>query len=295
MLTLSLHRVSAQLHLGQTQFARNEIFFNPAYAASKDYYVASANIREQWVGINGSPSTQSFSFFGPIPKKQIGLGLNITNDAIGVTKQQLINLSYAYRINFNNSILSMGMNLGAKTFSIDFEKLNLDNFNDPNLGNSIKRFVPYTGAGVYFVKDNYNIGLSFPIFPQDLLVSGESDITIQDRGIFFLSGAYLSKFHNGLALRTSGLIRGVLGSNMEIDLAGTLFLNDALNFSLIYKSLNALGVQVEYGYDKTYYFSYSFDFATSRLPFNHFGSHEVTLTYYFVPNKKHHFKNPRYF
>ncbi len=287
---------NSQYHLSQTQLTRNEVLINPAYTASKNYYTFAANARKQWVGIDGSPSTQSITAYGPIRNKNIGLGLNITNDAIGVTNQQLINLSYGYRINFYRSFLCMGLNIGSKFLTNHYEDLNLDTNSDSYFSdNSTKFLVPYAGFGVYYEKEKYNLGLAIPIFLQNTIVQNDVAVITENSAFLFLTGNYLVKLKNGWILKNGALIKGAINSNFEFDVVETLYINDQWNFGLIYKSLNAVSIQLEYGHKKSYYFTYSYDISTSKIIYQQGGTHEITLTYLLDLNKKHLYTNPRYF
>jgi type IX secretion system PorP/SprF family membrane protein len=291
-----IYILKAQYHIAQTQFARNEILLNPAYASSKDYYTFAVNVREQWTGIEGAPSTQSFYAFGPIRNKNIGIGLSIINDKVGVSNQLIFNLSYAYKLYLRNSRLSMGFNVGSKSFSTEFQKLTLDSeidqkFNIP----SDKYLIPYLGAGAYYEKENYSIGLSIPVFLNNTMKNGNVVLPTENRVFFFLSGAYLSKLSNDMVFKTGMLIKGANQSNLQFDLIGTLFINDEWNVGVSYRSLSSASVSVEYGFNKTWYFTYSYDFATSCMLYNQSGTHEFTLTYILDRNKKSYYVNPRYF
>src|SRR4029078_9381943 len=62
-----------------TQYMFNETFINPAYAGSHENISASVLDRNQWVGIDGAPKTQTFNIHGATGNRKIGLGLSILN------------------------------------------------------------------------------------------------------------------------------------------------------------------------------------------------------------------------
>ncbi len=288
--------ISAQYFDAQTQFTRNEILLNPAYAASKEYYTFSGYVRKQWMGIEGSPATQSATFFGPVPQKNIGLGICLFNDQIGVTKQQLINVSYAYKINFSYSFLSLGLTGGLKFFSNDYNELLLDSQSDVNFEEYEDAFkIPFLGFGMYFEKKNYSLGLSVPIFLQHVFLNNNVSIPTEDQLFMFVTGSYLYQLNNGWAIKSGILLKGAMKSSFEIDLLGQVFVNKKLNFGLSYKSLNSICPQIEYGYKSQFFFSFSYDFSTTKLVYNQYGTPEVTLTYILDRRSRHFYKNPRYF
>src|SRR5262245_55918281 len=61
----------------------NQMILNPAYAGSRDGFSAVASNRQQWVGLNDAPRTTAVSLHTPILKKNLGVGLTVTNDLMG--------------------------------------------------------------------------------------------------------------------------------------------------------------------------------------------------------------------
>jgi len=96
-----------------TQYMFNGLAINPAYAGSHQTLEFTALARQQWAGLEGAPSTQTFTAHSPLSNRSIGLGLSIIHDKIGVTSQFGVYGAYSYRIQFNNKgVLSMGLQAG---------------------------------------------------------------------------------------------------------------------------------------------------------------------------------------
>ncbi|MBL0343396.1 MAG: PorP/SprF family type IX secretion system membrane protein [Bacteroidetes bacterium] len=72
----------AQFEPQFTQYMFNEMFINPAYAGSREQISATMVYRNQWVGLEGAPKTQTASIHGPLMNKKLGLGLTIMNESI---------------------------------------------------------------------------------------------------------------------------------------------------------------------------------------------------------------------
>ena len=66
-----------------TQYMYNTVSINPAYAGSRDGFSITALNRNQWVGVDGAPVTQTLSINSPLRNDKIGLGLSVINDKIG--------------------------------------------------------------------------------------------------------------------------------------------------------------------------------------------------------------------
>ncbi|NND11743.1 MAG: PorP/SprF family type IX secretion system membrane protein, partial [Flavobacteriaceae bacterium] len=66
-----------------TQYMYNTISVNPAYAGSREFMVINLLNRNQWVGIDGAPNTQTLTVHSSVPGSKFGLGLSVINDKIG--------------------------------------------------------------------------------------------------------------------------------------------------------------------------------------------------------------------
>ena len=160
ILTFSL---LAQQDPQYSQYQFNQMVINPAYAGTKDALSAVLNIRKQWGGFEGAPSTQSFSFHGPLKKKRIGLGLSAYNDVIGPKRVTAAygNISYILPIT-NNLKLSFGLRAGVVNYVFDFNKMN---YKDPGEVNaftnmSFNKIKPDFDAGFYLKSNSLYAGFS---------------------------------------------------------------------------------------------------------------------------------------
>src|SRR5688572_30032028 len=145
-----------------TQFMYNNLVINPAYAGADEALSLTLLHRSQWTGLDKAPSTQSFSAHSLIRKKQIGLGLTIVRDEIGVHKNTNILTNYAYHINVaERTVLSMGLQVGLTNIKSDYASLASAPL-DPKLVNSINETMIDFGAGLYLRSPRFNLSLSSP-------------------------------------------------------------------------------------------------------------------------------------
>ena len=153
--------VKAQQDPQYTQYMYNTMSINPAYAGSRGHFSMSALARTQWVGIDGAPDTQTFSINAPIGYTGVGLGLNIINDRIGPSTETYFDANVSYTIRTGEEgQFAFGMRLGGRALSLDWSKGSFQNpdavFNE-NLNN---KFLPTLGAGVFFHKPKWYVGVS---------------------------------------------------------------------------------------------------------------------------------------
>lgn len=158
--TLSL---LAQQDPQYSQYQFNQMVINPAYAGTKDALSAVIDIRKQWGGFEGAPSTQSFSFHGPLKKKRIGLGLSAYNDAIGPKRVTAAYANVSYILPVTSKLkLSFGLRAGFVNYVFDFNKMN---YKDPGETNayanmSSNKIKPDFDAGIFLKSNSFYAGFS---------------------------------------------------------------------------------------------------------------------------------------
>ena len=150
----------AQQQVMFTQYMFNGLVLNPAYAGSHETVSATALYRQQWTGLDGAPSTQTFSVHSPVKNERVGLGLFIIRDKIAITEQLGSYLAYSYRIPLGNGKLSFGIQGGVNTYQVDYTQINVDR-NAFNRGD-LRELHPNAGAGIYYYTDRFYLGGSSP-------------------------------------------------------------------------------------------------------------------------------------
>lgn len=118
ILTLMLNQdIAAQFDPMYTQYMFNELVINPAYAGSRECLSGTALYRQQWVGLDGAPTTLTGSVHAPLMQQKIGVGLTFANDKIGVSQRTSVTINGAYRIKLEAAHLSFGLQLGLVSLS----------------------------------------------------------------------------------------------------------------------------------------------------------------------------------
>ena len=162
LVLLGTKEAYAQFEPQFTQYMFNETFINPAYAGSRDHAAVTAAYRNQWVGMEGAPKTQTFSGHTPLKNQKSAIGLSIMNDEISVMHDFYIFGTYAYRIYLPKGNLAMGLQGGLVNHQEKLGDVKTQDLGDVTFLGTPKITVPNAGFGIYYNQPNAYIGLSIP-------------------------------------------------------------------------------------------------------------------------------------
>ncbi len=299
---VSTGSVMAQQQPLYTMYMWNQLIINPGYAGTRDALTASAVWREQWVGLDGAPSTQVLSIHSPLPNDKVGLGFTVQNDHIGPTNNTGVWGDFAYHLQVTEkSKLSLGLRAGFDVYQADL--LSLDNIesNDPAFNKNVENnFLPNFGFGAYYYADRGYVGVSMPTILENELNngnnSGNDHLDVLSRHYYVMAGYVfsLSKDSMGVMFKPSTIIRMVSGAPVSFDLTANFLIKQKLWLGASYRYQDSFAGIVSFQFTDHLQAGYSYDFGTSDLRSYNGGSHEIMLTYDFF-KREVKTKNPRYF
>lgn len=280
--------VFAQQEPMYTQNNFDRLIFNPAYAGSSGWILSSFKHRTQFTGLEGAPQTQMVTVHAPWQAKSVGFGGKIINDKLGATSQLMVNGIVSYHLGIGNGRLSVGLEMGMFTQSIDFSQLHRVNPNDnaiPNDKQSV--FRPDGAFGLQYQsvnrkkKTEYFIGFSIQhLFKSDLNFTDIQRPNIGELSRhYFLSGGYAFDYKNGLSLQPCFLIKKVKGVPMQTDLYINAIYNEKYTLGIGYRTKDALTFVVKYNITDAIRVSYSYDMRTSQVSSYSSAAHEIMLRY----------------
>lgn len=285
----------AQQDAQYTQYMYNTININPAYAGSRGVLSVFGLHRTQWVGLDGAPTTNAFSINSPIENSQIGVGLSFVNDRIGPTEENTISADISYTVKTSETYnLSFGIKGTANLFSLDVNKLNPANANDPNLYSFNNQFTPNIGAGVYFHSDKNYIGLSVPNFFETTRYEDNSVKVSKEKMNFYLIGGHVFDLSSSLQFKPAFLAKMVEGAPLQVDLSGNFLINEKLTLGVAWRWSAAVSAMAGFQITDGLFAGYGYDFETTKLARYNSGSHEIFLRFELF-NKYNRITSPRFF
>lgn len=292
IIILLANQVLAQTEPHYTMFMYNKLLYNPGYAGSRDLTSINADYRDQWTGINGAPKTYNITIDGPVgsymmPFRKVALGLSLNSEQLGVEKNTDFVAYYAYRLQLGKSVLSFGLDAGAKLYTANYSALNPYQQNDPNLQHNINNaFLPNFGSGVYWSSNKYYAGFSVPNILQNYYDKNERKINNQAsreiRG-YYLSGGYVFSMgeHFKLEPQVMGRYAGnsdyQLPLNCDFNLSAILY--DRLLIGGSYRTDKSFEAIIHMQVTKNINIGYAYDYMMSALNGYTNGSHELVVGY----------------
>ncbi|MEO9483504.1 MAG: type IX secretion system membrane protein PorP/SprF [Ekhidna sp.] len=262
-----------------SQYQFNQLMINPAYAGIYNRLSVGVISRFQWAGIEGSPRTNTITAQSALADGKIGLGALILNDRFGVSNNYEVQFASSYNIKFNRSTqLAMGIQGGFVQFGYDFNKVNLDFFDDPELLNGHDNILkPNFGVGFMLLNPNFFIGASVPRILNVSVTDGSTQSERYKRHYYFSAGvaAEIQK----TPVKATTLIRSMAGETYSFDITLSAFLDDVMWAGISVRDLKHFGVLGIFEINETIKLGYSFELPANNLIHGNYGTHEVSLSY----------------
>lgn len=298
-----------------TQYIFSQLAVNPAYAGNNIDLSFTAINRKQWIGLEGSPISVSFfadgAIFGRNPdkernvhkdrrfplfskNKQLGLGLVLFNDRIGVNNSFQASLAYSYKINFNEyTRLSFGLQSSVMNFNQSLDKLENINVNDVIFQNNLNTIRFNTGSGVFFETEHYYLSFSVPSIIKNNLDLTNKEGERQLRQYFFSAG-YLLYLHPLYKLKPTLMVRHTEALPTQFDLNLYLLYNDKIWTGICYRYNNSINISYIMLFSQSLCLGLAYDIGIGKVSRVNMGSAEILINYIFKQPKKR-IINPRYF
>ncbi len=291
--------VHAQQDAQYTQYMYNTVSVNPAYAGSRGHLSIAALYRNQWLGLDGAPETQTLNLHTPMGYRGVGLGISIVNDKIGPTSETYFDIDFSYTIQTSfDAKLSFGLKASAHMLDIRYSEL--DEFEiDPQLQSQQdiqNKFSPNIGAGIYYHTERFYTGLSVPRLLETTHFDESSISTATEQiNLYFITG-YVWDLNPFLKFKPTLLTKAVQGAPFQVDVSANFMFNEKFIGGVAYRWDAAFSGLFGFRISDEMFIGLAYDRETTDLgaaTFND-GSFEVILRYDFVKNLSN-LKSPRFF
>lgn len=286
-ITFIIFNISAQQDAQYTQYMYNTMVINPAYTGSKGYSTITGLARTQWLGFEGAPDTQTLSYDGRMGFSKVGLGLVLTNDKIGPSKEISFDSNVSYYVQAtDNGNLSFGLRLGGRLFSLDPTLGNPKHKDDSELPVINNKFLPTVGAGIYYYTDKFYAGISIPSLIKsehydDTLNGG--NVGIERSHVFGILG-YVFDLNQSIKFKPATIIKAVEGAPLSLDVSANFLFNNKFTAGLAWRWDDSIAGLIGFQVSERFYIGYAYDLTTTRLYHYNSGTHEIALRLNFFKN-----------
>ncbi len=307
--------ISQQLPI-YSQYMNNPLVINPAIAGTEKFTSLRFTSRQQWVGIEGAPTTQALSIHSRLGRTSFydnegfikdknsfdedgniihrkglkfsgkeAIGALIYNDKIGPINKTGLQIIYAYhfilngmRNRFNKPpVFSIGGSLSFVQFTLNESQLTFYDSNDPIItGARESVFIPDMNIGAYLYSDTYWAGIS-------------AVNMIQPR--IRINGSHSNDNRLVRHLFITGGYKYELANDMILEpsmlIKATQYVPvqvdinariymNDISMGLSYRTNNDIVVLFGFQVGR-YYFGYSFDYSIANIIQYSSGSHEIVI------------------
>jgi len=312
LIVLSTAPALAQQVVQYSQYMFNGLYINPAYAGYRGPVNLHTYYRSQWTGMPDGPSTLALAADMRTAGDNVGLGLNLMSDRVGLEKRIYAYANYAYRLRVGwdpEDRLAFGLGLGFIHSGFDNAAAHTQDPESINIENS---FLPDARFGVYYSTNTFYAGVGVDnLISQLIFNDNNGSMRIPPVTQYYITGGGIVPLATDILLKPSILVKN---ANSAVHRAWTTDLNAAVifaeqfTFGLSYRTALSSGKQLseslkrpnsiialaEFVAAGQFRIGYSFDYALNRINNQVGGTHEISLGYSLNKGTQR-VRTPRYF
>jgi type IX secretion system PorP/SprF family membrane protein len=263
-----------------TKYMFNSLYFNPAYAGSQGNWDMNASFRRQWLGIEGSPSTILISGEGALPRNNIGLGLTLLHDQIGIERRTDVSTNYSYIMDLGSGRLLAGIKAGLAMYRLDFTDLQVDP-GDPYYAQNVSPANLYFGAGLMYQTDLFFIGVASPNIAAVDLNANDLFPSFVKTHFYAHAGAWIPMGESGMQFRPSFMVSFQEAAPIQAHLNAGFLFNEYFGAGLSYRTGDALNASVTIYPTEQLRVGLGYDFTLSGLQDISGSTFEIMVGYSF--------------
>lgn len=267
------------------QYMFNPLAINPAVAGGEEVLSLGFINRDQWSGVENAPKTQTLMAHSAFAKQNLGLGLVLTHDKIGVHKNLFASVAPAYHLKTGKqSTLSFGAQINVIHQRSDYPSLIQNGTVDPNLARAVNSLYADFGFGFFFRSTNFQLGLSAPSFLSHRESLSDTASFEVDNAHYFLFSRYTLTMNPYWKVQPGFLIRYAPDLPAAFDVNANIIYRNVLTLGASYRSEKSLTTLLMAQASKQLQLGYAYDFALGNVALPRTGSHELMLKYIFRYN-----------
>ncbi|MCA0957426.1 PorP/SprF family type IX secretion system membrane protein [Muricauda ruestringensis] len=231
------------------EYNYNPFIINSAYAGMADGAEATLSHYGYLNGIEGNPTTLSFSFHTPVSRDKMALGGAVLQDKIGVTTSTHAFAAYSYKIFFDvkrdrpywqvydQNVLSFGITAGIRKYGENLLELGIHD--DPEFDENINANIPTVGVGILYNRANFYLGFSVPNILGDQLASRD-DLKLVNPFYGYFGYRFFTNNFQEIMIKPSALLKYEAGAPIQIDANIAVNFKNKFEIGTGYRSSNSI-------------------------------------------------------
>lgn len=291
-----------------SQYVINNYLLNPAIAGIEDYTDIKLSARNQWVGVEGAPTTYYLSAHTRLAKKNIaaspgsvetrtpgfaaerekrsiyrnerykprhGVGLILLHDKLGPFERTEATFSYAYHSPLTGNLKgAAGVSAGLTQMKVAGSSLS---FVDPNdaAGTDRSTWRPNLSGGLWLYSSTFYAGISASeVLGNAITFSGDAGEAGEARIHYFFTGAYKVAASEKLAFIPSVMVKWLRPLPVSVDYNLRALYNNRIWAGISYRQHDSVAFLAGLTLNHIYELGYAYDTGVSSMGAS---SHEVVL------------------
>jgi len=287
------HSLLAQQRLQYTQYMYDGSLINPAYVGADEALSMTLIHRDQWTGTDGSPQSQTFSTHALFKQKQLGTGIILHRETIGIHERLNASASFAYHLpTGRTSFLSFGLQAGVFNRQSDYLSVQGNNI-DPLVANGDFEETYFDASfGLYFRSEKFHMGYSATeILPREYNLSDTLSINAKDFGHLLFSKLNL-RLSPSIELTPSFLIKYYSDIPLSYDVNLNTTVKEVISFGVSYRREESIDFLLRLNITPQLQIGYAYDNPIGSVAEFARASNELMVRYLFK-FKKNNVVSPR--
>ncbi|WP_103863752.1 type IX secretion system membrane protein PorP/SprF [Aquimarina sp. I32.4] len=264
----------------------NTVVINPAHAGFYPDADVTITNRGYLNHIEGSPRNIGLTFNSSLNSRNMGLGVGVISDQVGVTTATNLFASYSYKLvfdhnynkarwwSYNPNVLSFGITGGVMLYDENLLELGIQN--DPNFANNINTVVPTLGAGILYNREHLYAGISAPNLLGGSL-SSENNINIKSPFYAYAGYRFFATRFEEILITPSILIKHVSGAPVQADFNTTINYKNKIEVGAGYRTSTSMNFLAGFYVSNHLRLLYNYNRTLRDTPINN--THGIVLSY----------------
>ena len=280
ILFTSINIIIAQQAPHYTQYMYNTVVINPAYAGARADFTIGALSRTQWVGIEGAPTTQTFSMNARLVDG-VGMGLSVLHDEVGLLKSTDVSVDISYTLIMGyHQRLALGL---KGTYANYVNDLASGITVDDEVYASINGKYPNVGFGMFYYNDTFFGGVSIPQLlktPKFIIDNNFQSGITENTNVFATFGMRMD-INDNLKFKPSTMVKYTSGLPISVDINSNFLYKKWLELGVSYRYNDSVSGMIAILPTDKIRIGYAYDYTLTNLGNYNSGTHEIMLLFDF--------------